>query len=106
MKTKTLYVCQQCGYSQPRWAGKCPSCGEWNTLVEEQQKKITAVEERRFTGLHGAAAPTPSHPILLAQIQREPEERLVTGIGELDRVLGGGIMRGSLILVGGDPGIG
>lgn len=73
---------------------------------KSSKKKITAVEERRFTGLHGAAAPTPSHPILLAQIQREPEERLVTGIGELDRVLGGGIMRGSLILVGGDPGIG
>jgi DNA repair protein RadA/Sms len=107
MKTKTLFVCQHCGYSNPRWSGKCPSCGEWNTMVEETQSKPTATQQRRFAAMGaaiGSAAKT--RPMLLKDVQGETEERIGTGISELDRVLGGGIMRGSIILVGGDPGIG
>jgi DNA repair protein RadA/Sms len=97
-KTKSVFACQSCGYHTPKWLGRCPDCGAWNTFVEEQHAM-----SRRST----QASTTPTQPPLpLTQVARSGEERLLTGIGELDRVLGGGVVSGSLVLVGGDPGIG
>jgi DNA repair protein RadA/Sms len=93
-KTKTSYQCQACGHRSPRWHGKCPDCGQWNTLVEERSKGVAV------RGL-GGAEPTP-----LDMVKSEAGARTVSGIGEFDRVLGGGIVPGSVVLIGGDPGIG
>ena len=95
---KTAFVCQQCGNDYPKWIGKCPSCGGWNTLVEE---RVVAPPKGR-TGSTRA----PRAPIALDEVPPDAEVRIPTGIGEFDRVLGGGIVRGSLVLLGGDPGIG
>ena len=95
----TVFFCQSCGYESPKWLGQCPGCREWNTFVEETVEKKSAGrarEERK-----AAAA-----PVCLSSIEMKEEERLGTGTEELDRVLGGGIVPGSLVLVGGDPGIG
>ncbi|WP_369681978.1 DNA repair protein RadA [Malonomonas rubra] len=96
-KQKTIFSCQQCGFQNPKWLGKCPDCGQWNTLVEEQP-----VEQSK----HSRALTSPGKPQKLAEITSREEDRLHCGIGELDRTLGGGVVPGSLILVGGDPGIG
>lgn len=96
-KAQTQYVCQNCGNSSPRWLGKCPACGEWNSYVEER-----VASEKRSRG----RMPRNSTSIAITQIESAKEERIETGIGELDRVLGGGFVPGSLVLVGGDPGIG
>jgi DNA repair protein RadA/Sms len=99
-KAKTHYVCQSCGYQAPKWLGKCPGCQEWNTFAEERviEEKIP---ERDLLGFEAEAVPTS-----ITDIIREERGRLEIGIGEFDRVLGGGIVFGSVILVGGDPGIG
>ena len=96
-KVQLQFVCQSCGNSSPRWLGKCPACGEWNSYVEER-----VVKEKR--GLERASVK--SNAVNLTQIEGGKEERISTGIGELDRVLGGGFVPGSIVLVGGDPGIG
>jgi len=97
-KAKTVYVCQSCGTQSPRWMGKCPDCGQWNTMVEERVEKPREIgSAKRHDG---------SEPLLLGDIKAGEEDRFVTKIGELDRVLGGGIVPGSVVLVGGDPGIG
>ncbi|MGO9688907.1 MAG: DNA repair protein RadA [Syntrophobacteraceae bacterium] len=97
-KTKTVYVCQSCGSQSPRWMGKCPDCGAWNTMVEERMEKAKDIgSSKRGNG---------AEPLLLGDIQSRDEDRFVTKIGELDRVLGGGIVSGSVVLIGGDPGIG
>lgn len=101
-KTKTTYRCQQCGAQFPKWSGQCGDCGAWNALVEEQSIKITA-KTSRFTG-YAAAAQTQVTP--LANVEFEKEDRFPTGLGELDHVLGGGLVPGSVILIGGDPGVG
>ena len=99
-KTKTHFVCQSCGYQMPKWLGRCPGCQEWNTFVEE--RIIEEKEPQRdLLGLESSAIPVP-----LTEIKGEEKERLTIGMGEFDRVLGGGIVLGSLVLVGGDPGIG
>jgi DNA repair protein RadA/Sms len=99
-KAKTHFVCQSCGYQAPKWLGKCPGCQEWNTFVEERaiEEKIP---ERDLLGFEREAVPTS-----ITEIVSEERERLQVGIREFDRVLGGGIVFGSVVLVGGDPGIG
>jgi len=99
-KAKTHFVCQSCGYQAPKWLGRCPGCQEWNTFVEERviEEKIP---ERDLLGFEAEAVPTP-----ITKIISEERERLQVGIREFDRVLGGGIVFGSVVLVGGDPGIG
>ena len=95
MKNKTTFNCQNCGFQSPKWLGKCPNCGEWNTLIEEVEEEVTA--EYSF--------PT-SEPLLYEEIKEAKRERIKTKIEELNRVLGGGIVLGSLVLIGGEPGIG
>ena len=100
-KPKTVFVCQECGYESAKWLGQCPACKAWNTFVEEPTigKGSTASGGIR----HQAKA---SEPVLLSSVHSSDEKRRPTGISEFDRVLGGGIVPGSLVLVGGDPGIG
>ena len=100
-KTQTHYVCQNCGYSTPKWLGKCPECGQWDTLVEETA--APAPSRQRPSYLAITEAPTPK---TLKQVEKVKVQRMTTGIHEFDRVLGGGIVPGSLILLGGAPGIG
>ena len=100
MKSTVKYVCQECGYSSPKWLGKCPACNQWNTLSEEIELPKTKFDTSSATRTSGTA------PKKLSQITTDEEKRYKTYSKELDRVLGGGIVPGSLILVGGDPGIG
>ncbi len=100
-KTKSMYVCNNCGNDSPKWLGKCPICGEWNTYVEEVVAK--ASDKKR----PGAFLDTPkARPMLLKDVETGEEPRLDLQDGELNRVLGGGLVPGSLILLGGEPGIG
>jgi DNA repair protein RadA/Sms len=99
-KAKTHFVCQSCGYQAPKWLGRCPGCQEWNTFVEERMVE-EKIPERDLLGFETEAVPTP-----ITEIVSEEKERLQVGIAEFDRVLGGGIVFGSVVLVGGDPGIG
>jgi DNA repair protein RadA/Sms len=99
-KTKTHFVCQSCGYLAPKWLGRCPGCQGWNTFIEERMVN-EKIPGRDLLGFEDEAVPTP-----ITEIVGEEKERFQIGIGEFDRVLGGGIVFGSVILVGGDPGIG
>ena len=99
-KSKTMYVCGECGYTTPKRLGKCPDCGKWNTFAEEvQQPEVEEKKLKRAPGRGGMALP-------IGEIPDEAAARMSSGIGELDRVLGGGVVEGSMVLVGGDPGIG
>jgi DNA repair protein RadA/Sms len=101
----TVHVCSQCGHSSARWHGRCPGCEAWNTLVEERAPAAASGGRGRAGG--GAAAAVPAgKPVRLADVSTERVPRMLTGIGELDRVLGGGLVPGSLVLLGGSPGIG
>lgn len=103
-KTRTtVFFCKECGYESAKWMGQCPGCREWNTFVEEP---VAGKSDKRLTKGIIKEAGTGVKPVLLSEISVESEERFSTGMGELDRVLGGGIVPGSLMLVGGDPGIG
>lgn len=102
-KTKTVYICSNCGADSPKWIGKCPNCGEWNTYVEETVVKETPAARR---GAAAFSSSTKPRPVLLRDISAEKEERLDMKDEELNRVLGGGLVRGSLVLIGGEPGIG
>ncbi len=101
MKFKTVFVCQKCGYESPKWAGKCPECGEWNTLAEEvkQQESKKEKRTRSFTDFS-------SEIIKLSDSRAVKETRIPTGIGEFDRLLGGGLVKGQITLLAGAPGIG
>lgn len=109
MKTKVQYICSQCGYTSPKWLGKCPSCLSWNTLSETV---VSASSAKKSNAILSASPSSDSllamtnKPQLIGNITYNNETRCSTGMRELDRVLGGGIVQGSLILVGGDPGIG
>ncbi len=105
-KVATVFFCQECGHESSKWLGQCPACRQWNTFVEE---KVTI----KSSGMGGSAKTSAakdireaSKPVEIGTITMNEEDRILTGIAELDRVLGGGIMQGSLTLVGGDPGIG
>jgi DNA repair protein RadA/Sms len=97
-KNSTVFFCQECGHESSKWMGQCPACKKWNTFVEE---KVSVTGGSKITPFREAAK-----PVEIGSISMQEEERMHTGIAELDRVLGGGIMPGSLTLVGGDPGIG
>ena len=99
-KQRSVFTCQQCGYQTPRWLGRCPDCGEWDSLVEETVVPTPAGGPTR------RATASQAKPQPLAGVRPPAQPRLATGIGELDRVLGGGLVGGSAVLVGGDPGIG
>jgi DNA repair protein RadA/Sms len=101
-RTKTIYACAECGHASPKWLGQCPACRRWNTLQEE----IALPEPRGAGAPRGWGAAAPSRPLPLREVEASEGERIRTGIGELDRVLGGGVVPGSLVLLGGDPGIG
>lgn len=100
-KSKTVYICSECGYESPKWVGQCSQCGSWNTMNEELKLSSSARPASLSSGnMRSAAA------VLLSDIAAENEPRIITGISELDRVLGGGIVQGSVVLLSGDPGIG
>ncbi len=100
-KVKQVFVCQSCGASFPKWAGRCGDCGEWNTVVESRVEETTQ-NTGRFVGYAGSQASI----CLLENIEAREETRFLCGLSELDRVLGGGLVAGSIVLIGGDPGIG
>src|ERR671934_454739 len=102
MAARTLFVCSQCGNESPKWHGRCPGCGEWNTMVEERAVELGAGAGSGLTRRSGKAL----RPQQLSEVDAPALARLATGIGELDRVLGGGLVPGSLVLLGGSPGIG
>src|SRR2546426_4353424 len=101
---RTVHVCTECGHESVGWLGRCPGCGEWNTLVEERAPEPS----RGGSGGGGGARRRgrAAKPVALSEVKVAPVARLVTGIAELDRVLGGGVVPGSLVLLGGSPGIG
>ena len=101
MKTKTIYYCTSCGNETPQWMGRCPACGAWNTLTEHTEKPVN--EKKAAVTLRDRGDRRPKR---LSQIVSGSEQRFSTGLAELDRVLGGGAVKGSLVLVGGAPGIG
>ena len=97
-KNRSAYVCQSCGHSAARWFGRCVACGEWNTCVEERPQAPDSRREHLTVSPRSQLQP-------ITQVDDQDHERLQIGISEFDRVLGGGIMPGSVVLVGGDPGI-
>ena len=101
-KEKTVYVCTNCGQESPKWAGKCPSCGQWNTFVEEVVRKEAPVAKHVAHGIESVR----SKPQPLKAIASDEEQRIDMLDEELNRVLGGGLVQGSLTLIGGEPGIG
>lgn len=99
MKTKTVFSCQNCGYQSPKWLGRCPDCSSWNSFSEEDYSAPVPKHKSR-------SALYKDEPVLLRDVESTEANRVKTGISELDRVLGGGIVAGSVTLIGGDPGIG
>ena len=100
-KTKVKFICQSCGYESPKWMGKCPGCGEWNKMTEEILKPVSP---RKATFAHSNQ--TVQKPSPITNIETTQEPRIFTNLKEFNRVLGSGIVKGSLVLIGGDPGIG
>src|SRR6188472_3680744 len=102
-RSATVFACSSCGHESPKWHGRCPGCGEWNTMTEE---KRAAAPARGGGGGSSRSAGRALKPVPLGQVEAPRVERLGTGIGEFDRVLGGGLVPGSMVLIGGAPGIG
>jgi DNA repair protein RadA/Sms len=105
-KVKTAYFCQHCGYESPKWMGKCPACEEWNSFVEEIIDKNDSSAKKLWKSQSERETEKSAKPKKISQIAYRAEQRLITPDGELNRVLGGGIVAGSLVLLGGEPGIG
>jgi DNA repair protein RadA/Sms len=101
--SKIIYTCQSCGNQSPKWLGKCPDCGEWNSFVEERQAPTSGAGA---AGRGGAFRVTETRPVRYGDIESQDDARQPSGIAEFDRVLGGGIVPGSLVLIGGEPGVG
>ncbi len=101
-KVKSIYICANCGYEAPRWLGQCPDCGHWNTL-EESVKERASVSSSKPNKQRGG---TGANALPLSQVETGEELHESSGIEEFDRVLGGGIVEGSLLLIGGEPGVG
>jgi DNA repair protein RadA/Sms len=101
-KRKSVYICSECGLESPKWYGKCPGCGQWNTIHEEIVESAT----QKAVGIGGTRPGRLARAVPLSELSASEEERYHTGMSELDRVLGGGIVKGSLVLVSGEPGIG
>src|SRR5208283_5925551 len=100
-KTKTVYTCTECGGQSPKWQGQCPHCEQWNTLVEGIVEAPAAKSGNRYSAVGGAGKLQ-----ALGDIEARDEPRVATGVAEFDRVLGGGLVPGGVVLIGGDPGIG
>src|SRR5687767_8185523 len=100
-RSATVFACSACGHESPKWHGRCPGCGEWNTFVEETRASAPRARPGGAKSRARALRPVP-----LGEVEAPRVERMRTGIGELDRVLGGGLVPGSLVLIGGSPGIG
>lgn len=98
-KTKTIWYCTECGADTPKWEGKCPACGAWNTLVEERVSTKSPTKDGAFSAVR-------SHPVKVSELEAADEQRIKMPSQELNRVLGGGLVAGSLVLIGGEPGIG
>src|SRR5713226_7548292 len=96
----TIFICQSCGHQSRKWLGKCPDCGEWNSLVEERSRTQKQGRGRNAFRLREVEA------VRYAEIESQDDVRIPSGVAEFDRVLGGGIVPGTLVLIGGDPGIG
>ena len=107
-RSATVYACSECGHESPKWHGRCPGCGQWNTLAEEARASVPAGGRGGSSGGRGggSGAARALRPVRLGEVETPRIDRLSTGIGELDRVLGGGLVPGSLVLIGGSPGIG
>ena len=101
-KTKSVYCCNNCGAESPKWVGRCPVCGEWNTYVEQ----VVSVKPSSSARVSHTVDGSKAQPLRLEQIDSTNEPRIDLGNAELNRVLGGGLVRGSLVLIGGEPGIG
>ena len=101
MKEKKVFVCTECDHQSPKWVGRCPGCGKWNTLEEETYTPPTPQKNQRL-----ALITDNCEPVLFDEMEMPEYIRSGTGIGELDRVLGGGIVDGSVVLLAGEPGIG
>src|SRR5215216_4663312 len=97
-RASSVFACSSCGQQTPKWHGRCPGCGEWNTIAEEARPAAPGPRSR--------SAGRPLSPVPLRRVDAPAVERMRTGIGELDRVLGGGLVAGSLVLIGGSPGVG
>src|SRR5688572_7877981 len=102
-KVKTVFSCQACGFESSKWLGRCPDCGEWNSFMEERQE---APPPANAKGRQATLALDPRHPVPYDAVDGADAPRVSSGIGEFDRVLGGGIVPGSMVLIGGEPGIG
>ena len=100
-KDKSIFTCTECGGTSAKWLGKCPQCGAWNTLIESVAEPAGGAPKNRYQSLAKAQPVTTLSEIEAADVERQP-----TGLDELDRVLGGGIVAGGVVLIGGDPGIG
>ena len=106
MKAKNMFYCTDCGNEMAKWAGKCPACGAWNTIVEQPEKPRAVVSARASKSARNGSMQPTRRACPVTDLQADEEIRFPTGMGELDRVLGGGAVKGSLVLVGGAPGIG
>ena len=105
-KVKTVFICSECGYESAKWNGKCPQCGEWNTFTEEETVARSSSQQAQREASKRRSANLAEKITAIDGIEPEDDVRYSTGLRELDRVLGGGRLKGSLVLLGGEPGIG